>query len=518
MMPELPVAAHARPAVLCSGVPGLDHVLGGGIVRGSSVLIDGPPGSGKSTLGLRLLHEGMERHGEPGLMLAFEEFPRQVHQAALDAGIDLRAHEEAGRLRILWTSPQRILEALQGGSDLLERVMQQMGARRVLVDSITHFRRATGGGSGAGSGGLAAEGAMREVLGAMLQQFKLRGVTTILVKELDGSSPRGVAYEEYLVDTSIRLHHSLAGIGSDDEARYLEVRKARGLANASGLHPFELGPQGPRVHVRWHATSLGGALPDAVPFERRRLGTGVPGLDAALGGGLMSGTFLVVEGDSGSGRSTLLLHALLDGLRTGERAAAIVLRDGASEWIRRAAELGADAAAACERGDLILREIPPGAARLERAQDAILQAVLEPGVKRIVLDGLADLCDAGDSGRAEMAMFLSHVARRTGALVVATSDRRQRSDLQPEDPVRATSDCAIVLLAGLRPDASGIQRRLLVLKHRGSAHALDSSALVLGREGLSLGDSTPITSSTPVTNSTLITNSPSDSNSPSSAG
>ena len=486
MMPQSPVTALARAPVLQSGVPGLDHVLGGGIVRGSSVLIDGPPGSGKSTLGLRLLHEGMERHGEPGLMLAFEEFPRQVHQAALDAGIDLRAHEEAGRLRILWTSPQRILEALQGGSDLLERVMQQMGAKRVLVDSVTHFRRATAI-SGSAGGGLASEGAMREVLGAMIQQMKLRGVTTILVKELDGGSPRGVAYEEYLVDTSIRLHHSIAGIGSDEEARFLEVRKARGLANASGLHPFELGPEGPRVHVRWHPGTLAAALPSFPSSERARLSTGVAGLDAALGGGLLSGTLTIVEGDSGSGRSTLLLHALLEGLRSGERAAAIVLRDSVSEWSCRAAELGADAGAARARGDLVTCDIGVGPARLERAQDAVLHAVTEGGARRVVFDGLADLAESGDAIRAEMAMFLSHVARRTGVAIVATSDRRQRSDLQPEDPVRAAADCAIVLLAGLRPDNAGLQRRLLVLKHRGSAHALDASPVVLGREGLTVG-------------------------------
>lgn len=478
MMPSTPIPATARPSVLGSGVPGLDHVLGGGIVQGSSVLIDGPPGSGKSTLGLRLLNEGIERHGEPGLMLAFEEFPRQVHQAALDAGIDLRAQEEAGRLRILWTSPQRILEALQGGSDLLERVMEQMGARRVLVDSVTHFRRVP-----AIAG---AESAMREVLGAMLQQMKLRGVTTILVKELDGSSPRGVAFEEYLVDTSIRLHHALASVSSDarvDEARFLEVRKARGLANATGLHPFELGPGGPRVHVRWRATSLDVALPEPPQRTPTRLSCGVPGLDAALGGGLLAGHLAIVEGDSGSGRSTLGLHVLLESLRRDECAAAVLLGETAADWIQRAAELGADAAAAVDAGMLRLVEIRPGSARLERAQSALLESATSARPPACMLvDGLAELAEAHDDGRTEMARFLSQVARRTNALVVATAERRQRAEHQPEDPVRAIADCAIVLQAALSD--GGILRRLLVLKHRGSRHALEAARFGLYREGM----------------------------------
>lgn len=480
MMPLAPVQARARPTMLSSGVPGLDHVLGGGILRGSSVLIDGPPGSGKSTLGLRLLHEGIERHGEPGLMLAFEEFPRQVHQAALDAGIDLRAHEESGKLRILWTSPQRILEALQGGSDLLERVMQQMGACRVLVDSITHFKRVP-----AIAG---AEGAMREVLGAMLQQMKLRGVTTILVKELDGESPRSVAFEEYLVDTSIRLHHSLAGIGSDlalEEARFLEVRKARGMANATGLHPFQLGKDGPRVHVRWRPTSIGLPLPPQGPLHRVRMASGVPGLDEALGGGFQSGQLAVIEGDSGSGRSTLAMQAVIQGLRLGERTAVVLLNENLDEWLGRAAEFGDDAARAIERGTLRICEIAQGAARLERAQDAVLQSLVGgSGVVRLAVDGLADLAEVRDDGRTEMAHFLSTVARRAGTLVLATSERRQRSELQPEDPVRSTADCSIVLHGSF--EDGRVQRRLVVLKHRGSAHSLEARGFAVSDAGLSL--------------------------------
>lgn len=465
-----PFAAPTQAEILKTGVPGLDHVLGGGLVRGSSVLIDGPPGSGKSTLGIRLLHEGVRLHGEAGVMLAFEEFPRQVHQAALDGGIDLRGHEDSGNLRILWTSPQRIVEALQGGGDLLERVMTEMNAQRVLVDSITHFRRVA-----------ATEGAMREILGALIQHMKLRGVTTILLKELDTGAPASVAFEEYLVDTSIRLHHAVAAIGTDQESRYLEVRKARGMANAAGLHPFQVAPGGPRVHLRWSARALDAAVAQAPWVRGARMASGTPGLDEAMGGGLLAGTLVLVEGDAGTGRSTMALQAALAGMEAGERVTVILLRESSEAWQRRAEDLvGMPPDCVGER--LLIRSIEDGPARLERVQQAVIDAAAHAGPQRIVIDGLADLHGALDDARTDMALFLSRAASRTGALVLATTDRRQRGELQPDDPIRSVADAVIVLLA--QREGRSLTRRVIVLKHGGSAHACEMLDVSIGARGL----------------------------------
>ncbi len=77
---------------MLTGIPGLDHLLEGGLLRGNSLLIEGPPGSGKSTFGVRILHEGVIRYKEPGLLITFEEFPKQVYAEAMSYGVDLAPH------------------------------------------------------------------------------------------------------------------------------------------------------------------------------------------------------------------------------------------------------------------------------------------------------------------------------------------------------------------------------------------------------------------------------------------
>ena len=97
-----------------TGIEGLDHLLRGGLVRGNSLLVEGPPGSGKTTFAVRMIHEGIVRWGEPGLIVTFEEFPKQIYQEAFGYGVDLAALEKSGKLRVVWTPPDRILEGFTG--------------------------------------------------------------------------------------------------------------------------------------------------------------------------------------------------------------------------------------------------------------------------------------------------------------------------------------------------------------------------------------------------------------------
>src|ERR1043166_8209189 len=126
--------------VISTGILGLDRMLGGGFLPGSAVLVEGVPGSGKTTLGLQVLVHGAAR-GEPGLILSFEQFPEQLQRDAAAYGWDLRALQQQNRLRVMMTSADVLQQIVQERPEPLEQAFQQTGARRVLVDSLSHLER-----------------------------------------------------------------------------------------------------------------------------------------------------------------------------------------------------------------------------------------------------------------------------------------------------------------------------------------------------------------------------------------
>jgi circadian clock protein KaiC len=456
---------------LATGIDGLDHILDGGLLRGNSLLIEGPPGSGKSTLGVRIIHEGIVRHGEPGLIIAFEEFPRQIYREAASAGVDLRAHEASGMLRVLWTPPARILEGFSGRDDLVDRIVGELGVRRLLIDSITHFKRVA-----------SSELELREILATVLTNLKLRGVSTFLVKEMEGTGDRDIAFEEYLVDASIRLYHDPGVDGPGDRSRMLEVRKTRGQGHLSGRHPFELGRTAFAVYPRLRPSDVEarvGSGPLCLP--RRRVPTGVPGLDAMLHGGAWSGTMVLVSGSSGSGRTALGLQFALEGVAAGERSLVFSMKDGAEELCDRVAMLPRRAADV-EAGLQVIA-MDPLECSLEKAQARLLDEIVAFSPDRLVFDGLDDLRLSGleEAAVGRQAAFLARIASASGATVLATEGVAGAAAGTHE----RLANCVVRLQeAPDRPAAHGI---VTVRKHARSAHERHPRPYVIESQGLVVG-------------------------------
>ena len=127
-----------------TGIPGLDDMLCGGLLAQSANLVEGAPGTGKSTLGMQFIYHGIVACGEPGLILTFEEFPQQYYRSAASFGWDLRRLEEERKLRVVMSSPEVSLAEMEQVGGRLEGVIQEIGARRILVDSLSHFERVSG--------------------------------------------------------------------------------------------------------------------------------------------------------------------------------------------------------------------------------------------------------------------------------------------------------------------------------------------------------------------------------------
>ncbi len=214
-----------------TGIKGLDTILSGGFVEGAAVLLQGEPGTGKTTFGLQYLYTGIVQHDEPGLLVTFEEFPYSLYRDALSHGWDLRALEEANKLRIIFTSPKILLSSLQTPTSPLNRTIMEWGVRRVVLDSISHFTRVTRD-----------THELRDIYNMTINAFKREGITSLLLNE--NSSTRLYADRgrlPYVVDTILMMRY--VEINSMMQ-RALFVLKMRGSQHSKNIHRFEITQEG----------------------------------------------------------------------------------------------------------------------------------------------------------------------------------------------------------------------------------------------------------------------------------
>lgn len=173
-------------AKISIGVRGIDNLLSGGVIAGNTVLVEGIPGAGKTTLGMEFIYRGIRDFGDPGIILTFEQFPESLYRDARSLGWDLKALEEENKLRVICTSPEVVL---QPDLSLLEEVVQSIGAKRVLVDSISHFRQV-----------IHHPLKLRQAVYSFCNGLRRLGLTSFLIKEQEGESDNIYSFEEFLVD------------------------------------------------------------------------------------------------------------------------------------------------------------------------------------------------------------------------------------------------------------------------------------------------------------------------------
>jgi circadian clock protein KaiC len=186
---------------LSMGVPALDKMMGGGIPLGDSLLVAGASGTGKSAFGTHFIAEGL-KHGEPGIMVVFEERPEDCIRRAKHLGQDLATAQREGHLKLLYLRPLDLSvdESLQ---EILDAV-REIGAKRVVIDSLVGFEMALAPGFRTD---------FRESLYRMMSSLTNTGVTVLSTVELDESF------------TEFRFSHYMVSFLADDilRLRYVDI-------------------------------------------------------------------------------------------------------------------------------------------------------------------------------------------------------------------------------------------------------------------------------------------------------
>lgn len=345
-----------------TGVAGLDDILGGGLTPHRLYLVEGNPGSGKTTLALQYLLEG-RRQGEAGLYITLSETKGELaavarsHGWALD-GIDVvelvasEAELEPDNQHTMFQPAD--VELGETTKAILAEV-ERVRPRRVVVDSLSELR-------------LLAQSSLRyrrQIL-ALKQFFTGREATVLLLDdrtgEADGLQLQSIAHGV------VSLEHLSPQYGA--ERRRLRVVKLRGQKYRGGLHDFNIATGGLDVFPRLVAA-------EHTEFREQRLLTGgVPEFDALLGGGFDYGTSALLVGPAGCGKSSVAINYARAAAARGERAALFAFDERAEVLLRRAAGLGMDLRPHLTDKTLTLQQVDPAelspgefAAAVRRAVD-----------------------------------------------------------------------------------------------------------------------------------------------------
>ena len=221
-----------------TGIPGLDDMLLGGLLPQTANLVEGAPGTGKTTLGMQFIYHGIVAHGEPGLILTFEEFPEQYYRDASSFGWDFRQLERDDQLRVVMTSPEVGKVGLEEVGGRIERLIREINAKRILVDSLSHFERISRGPAD-----------LRYTAYSFVNSLKREGLTAVLTRESSAllGDPEGADDDfGFLADTYVLLRY--VEIESTVHKALL-VLKMRGSDHDKGIRQFEVTSRGLDVHA-----------------------------------------------------------------------------------------------------------------------------------------------------------------------------------------------------------------------------------------------------------------------------
>jgi len=218
-----------------TGIVELDAMLRGGFLERDAVMVAGGAGTGKTTLALQHLVNGVTKFGEPGIYLTFEQLPDQIYRDAENFGWDLKKLEDEDRFRLVCTSPDLLLEP-DGAGELLDSAIREVRPRRMVIDSLNHLEMY-----------LPPGGDMRKEAYRILNYIKTKGISPLAVWE---TPQTGQAFNvtdvgmSFLVDCILLLKF----VEIDSAMRKaLVIMKMRGSDHEKAVREYAITPQGFKI-------------------------------------------------------------------------------------------------------------------------------------------------------------------------------------------------------------------------------------------------------------------------------
>ncbi|MBV9958393.1 MAG: AAA family ATPase [Acidobacteria bacterium] len=462
-------------ARMATGIQGLDNILEGGLPANRIYLIEGDPGTGKTTLALQFLMEGV-RSGEAGLYITLSETKEELEAVAASHGWTLDGFEiyellpTANSLnpesQYTIFHPSEI-ELGETTSAVLEEV-ERIKPRRVVFDSLSEMRL------------LAREPLRfrRQIL-ALKQYFAGQQSTVLLLddKVTDGQDLQ----VQSIAHGVVSLEHLAVEYGA--ERRRLRIVKLRGSRFRGGYHDFNIETGGvvvfPRLIAAEHHQKYGkgAAL------------SGVPELDSLLGGGLDRGTSTLALGPAGSGKSTLGSQFAAAAADRGERAAIFIFDETRDTYLTRVAGIGTDLQGYLDSGLITIQQVDPAELSPGEFAHSVRGCVDRGEARVVVIDSLNGYLNAMPEERfltIQMHELLTYLNQQ-GVVTILIMAQHGFLGTGMQTPVDVSYLADTVLVLRYFETDGEIRRALSVIKKRTGAHERTIRELKISSAGITVG-------------------------------
>lgn len=464
----------AESRLVPTGIKGFDEILMGGVTRYNNILVEGPPGAGKTTFGLGFIHAGASEYDEPGVIISMEIDQNKLLRDARGFQWDIEALIEAGRVKIIQTSPSVLLNEFRADEGVLTHELSEIGARRLMIDGLTPLR-------------LYAEAhdmPFREDVHLLVDGLTRLGVTTLVTAERDETFSEPLAHERFVFDTIVRLTHEEHRRGLQ---RRISVVKSRGQDFIAGSHALRIEP-GVGIDVYRRAQSQPKVAEDQ-PTSSTRITTGCSALDQLMDGGLYEGSITMVTGISGTGKTVAGTQFLCANAAAGRRGLLVTLDEHPRQLMRNAKTLGFDLQSLVDQGMLHIHYESPLELELDVHFHRVEQLVKEHDISCVVFDSVAvyEMTNPG-----EVADFLYALANSLKERLATVYFNYESPELlgvsQISEELKGSHLVDNIILLNYVEVSTQLRRAITVPKVRGSRNVQSTREFSIGPGGLTIID------------------------------